>query len=56
VANVMKNYADYALIFIGQFMWAEQIKSYNGNTIAPTYFSKMVSINQKYLQIQGASA
>jgi hypothetical protein len=26
-----------ALILIGQFMWAEQIKSYNGNTIAITF-------------------
>jgi hypothetical protein len=38
VANGMINEKLYilnlALILIGQFMWAEQIKSYNGNTIA----------------------
>jgi uncharacterized protein YneF (UPF0154 family) len=28
----MKSCTDLALILIGQFLWAEQIKSYNGNT------------------------
>jgi hypothetical protein len=34
-----------ALNLIGQFMWAEQIKSYNGNTIDDSYASTAHSKN-----------
>jgi uncharacterized membrane protein YoaT (DUF817 family) len=36
-----------ALILIGQFMWAEQIKSYNGNI----YYSKKIFASEKLAEL-----
>jgi hypothetical protein len=39
-----------ALILIGQFMWAEQIKSYKGNTITINFFPSLSKINAQLIQ------